>query len=432
MHLKLKQTLPPDKEVYLTLYFTLQRSVRWAAAGHVVATGQIRLSLAKSVANLLGLTGPAQLKPPLLLNHCKRPAIEVAQPFPHVLHITANTPNRTAWVFDLFQGHLTSWKRNQDSTNTLATPLKFDLYRALTNNDAGGDSPNGVPGSQGRQWRDALVHLAREHPSLQDGQSSKWEEKTVPDGTDIVEITVTSRIAPAALGWGIDVTSTYRFMAKNSNTTLTSAANGEHDGESLPCLHLHVRAKASGPWLPPNFPRFGLVTSLRQCHSAKWFGRGPGESYRDKKESQLIGTYTRAIAPDLFTNYEVPQENGNRTDVRWVEFRGQEAGTGLTDDEDGGLGAGHGKPYRLLRARFGDLDGASFSAREYTTRELDVARHPFELDGLARARRKEQGDVVEVHLDFVHHGLGTGSCGPETLPQYSLSQKEFDFEIILD
>lgn len=348
-----------------------------------------------------------------------------------MLQITTSTSNRTTWVFDTLRGHLTSWTRSHDGGNILASPLEFDLYRALTNNDAGGDDPNGVPGSQGRQWRDAGVHLARTHPSMQGGKTSQWEQKRMPDGTDVVEITVTSRIAPPVLGWGIDVTSTYRFMANNS----TSAFAEEHDG--LPeGLHIHVQAKASGPWLPPNIPRFGLVTSLRKCHSAKWFGRGPGESYRDKKESQLIGTYTRAI-DDLFTNYEVPQNNGNRTDVRWVEFRGKDVGTGLIGDEHSGLGAaGHGnsKPnYRLLRARFGDLEGASFSARKYTTRELDAARHPFELERLSRERRgAEGGDTVQVYLDWVHHGLGTGSCGPETLPQYSLSQREFDFEIILD
>lgn len=375
---------------------------------------------------MLGSTSPPMFNLPSLLNH--QPSIAVAQPLPHVLHISTNTPSRTAWTFDLLRGHLTSWTRKKDPLNILATPLRFDLYRALTNNDAGGDDPTGVPGSQGRQWRDARVHLAREHPSMQDGQFSRWEQKRLPNGTDIVEVTVTSRIAPPVLGWGIDVTSTYRFLA---NSTIPITADG-NDGGSHDSLHIHVRAKASGPWLPSNFPRFGLTTSLRKCYSAKWFGRGPDESYRDKKESQLIGTYSRTI-DDLFTNYEVPQENGNRTDVRWVEFRGEEVGTGLTDAEDGGLGAGHGKPYRLLRARFGDLDGASFSASKYTTRELDAARHPFELEGLARERREaEDIDTTVVHLDWVHHGLGTGSCGPETLPQYSLSQKEFDFEIILD
>jgi beta-galactosidase len=84
------------------------------------------------------------------------------------------------------------------------------------------------------------------------------------------------------------------------------------------------------------------------------------------------------------------------------------------------------KPERLLRARFGDFEGASFSALPYTARDLDEAKHPYEL----REWRRE--DTV-VHLDWMHHGLGTGSCGPETLPKYTLDAgKEYEVEVVLD
>lgn len=494
LRIERKKKLPSDKELYLDLFFALRKAVSWAPAGHIVATGQVQLSPPRSVASLLGSTKIPSLHEPLSLwNH--QPALSVAHPLPHVLHITTSTPSHTAWTFDLLLGQLTSWTRSQDPTNILATPLTFDIYRALTNNDAGGDDPAGAPGSQGRQWRDARVHLAHAHSSALDGQASAhWEHKHMQDGTDVVEVTVHSRIAPPVLSWGIDVTSTYRFMANSKNSIINDDVVG---GSSHDALHIHVQAKASGPWLPPTLPRFGLTTRLRDCHAATWFGRGPGESYRDKKASQLLGTYTRAMDDGLFTHYEVPQENGNRTDVRWVAFFGRKSGeattttteeggegeggiesppglrTGLeqleqlviVEQQRGGLvqgaeGAAQGKleakkekkpPCRrhasasasanasasplLLRAWFGDLAGASFSAGRYTTRELDAARHPFELENLLASRGEGGGSgttTAVVHLDWVHHGLGTGSCGPETLPQYSLSQKEFDFDIILD
>lgn len=411
----MEELLPLEKEMYLSLSFKLREAVSWAGAGHVVATGQTRI---RPRERWPALDDPTSYRD--LSNVLGSHELEVNQTGPNELHIATKSPQRTTWVFDLLQGRLTSWTRNGCPQNILATPLTFDIYRALTNNDAGGDDPKGSSGSQGREWRDARVHLAREHPSMRDGPSSKW--KLHETGRDVVEITVTSRIAPPSLGWGIDIITTYRFMANTRPATPEESPEG---------VHISVHAVMSGPWLPPTLPRFGLTTRLRGCHSTKWFGRGPGESYRDKKESQLIGLYARSI-DDLFMNYDVPQENGNRTDVRWVEFRGQGAGTGLTDVGDGGLGAGHGKPYRLLRATFGQFEGASFSAGPYTTRELDDARHPFELKDLSRERRASEGDTTVVHLDFVHHGLGTGSCGPETLPEYSLYQKEFHFELILD
>lgn len=194
------------------------------------------------------------------------------------------------------------------------------------------------------------------------------------------------------------------------------AGSDAHDA-----LHIHVNAKGSGPWFPPSLPRFGLTTSLRGCETATWFGRGPGENYRDKRESQLVGTYMRKVG-ELFTDYEVPQDNGNHTDIRWVEFRGKRLGKGDIEEHE-----------RLVRARFGGLEGASFSTSRYTVTELDEARHPFELSSLAEVREQVDGEQVTwVHLDWVHHGLGTGSCGPETRPEYALRQREFDFELVLE
>lgn len=218
------------------------------------------------------------------------------------------------------------------------------------------------------------------------------------------------------LGWGIDVTTTYRFMANTSSAPI--AGSDSHDA-----VRIRVQAKGSGPWFPPSLPRFGLATSLRGCEGVRWFGRGPGESYRDKKEAQLVGTYEKKVE-ELFTDYEVPQDNGNRTDVRWVEFRGAQRSA------EGRSGC---HKARLLRARFGGMEGASFSASRYTAAELDEARHPFELRSLAKEREdRNGGQVTWVHLDWVHHGLGTGSCGPETRPEYGLYQKDFDFEVLLD
>ena len=62
----------------------------------------------------------------------------------------------------------------------------------------------------------------------------------------------------------------------------------------------------------------------------------------------------------------------------------------------------------------------------YTTRGVDESTHPYEL------RKKKREDTI-VRLDWKHHGLGTASCGPATLPEYQLrTDEEFDFEILLD
>ena len=96
----------------------------------------------------------------------------------------------------------------------------------------------------------------------------------------------------------------------------------------------------------------------------------------------------------------MPQENGNKTDVRWVS---------LTNAEGIGLLAG-GMP--LLE----------ISAHHYSTADLTEARHTYELP-----RRPD----ITLNLDYKPTGLGGNSCGPGTLPQYRIWPAETRFSVRL-
>lgn len=243
----------------------------------------------------------------------------------------------------------------------------MDFYRALTDNDRGG---------HGKNWVERRLHQTSHHV-----RQIKWEE--IEDG---LKVEVTGRIAPPVLAWGVDTVSTFHFR-----------------GDSV---SLKIHGKPHGLLLPETFARIGITTAIKGIEAIKWWGRGPGETYNDKKYSQPIGNHTASV-DELWVDYEFPQDGGNRTDVRWVEFAGK-------DGE------------RIMRARFGDLDGASFSAMHYTTKDIDECTHPYQLH-----KRKREDTVVR--LDWKHHGQGGGSCGPPTLPQYQLQVgKEFEFEILLD
>jgi beta-galactosidase len=65
-----------------------------------------------------------------------------------------------------------------------------------------------------------------------------------------------------------------------------------------------------------------------------------------------------------------------------------------------------------------------FQVSHYRMRDVEAAGHPFEL------RRKKKEEVV-LRLDAEHHGLGSGSCGPRTLDEYSLLMSKFEFEVLL-
>jgi len=353
-------------ESYLLLSFSLKEDTNWAHAGHEVAFGQLQL------------VGPTSLVRwrPLAVPHELRPQVRLVTPSQLSIAGKAGT-----WGFDLHLGQLVRWTRPGFENNIITEPLSFALYRAVTDNDIGGRF--------GQNWRSSRLHQIKTHVL-----KTTWEEKD----SGLTEIVVTSRIAAPVLNWSVIAVTTFTFSGRD--------------------VGIKVHAKPQGQMLPGTFSRFGLQLGVAGVNNVRWFGRGPGESYCDKKLSQRMGNWAGTV-DQLFVDYEYPQDSGNRTDVRWVEFQGTPSTVGPFSSETA-------VTPRLMRARFGDLDGASFQALHYTAEDLDAAQHPYEL------KSKKRDDTI-VHLDWVHHGLGTGSCGPATLPQYELrTDQEFKFEILLD
>ncbi len=74
----------------------------------------------------------------------------------------------------------------------------------------------------------------------------------------------------------------------------------------------------------PILPRFGNNLIIGEAYKhVKWFGRGPFENYQDRNTAAFIREY-EALVSDLYYPYIRPQENGYRTDTRWVSFVNKE------------------------------------------------------------------------------------------------------------
>lgn len=149
---------------------------------------------------------------------------------------------------------------------------------------------------------------------------------------------------------------------------------------------------------PNIIPRIGVQLYMpKRFEYVSWYGRGPGESYIDSKEAGKIDIY-RVRLDDLYTPYVMPQENGNRTDLRWFSLT-DIRGKGILIDSNGPI---------------------NFSAHWYTIKDLEKARHTYEL---------EKRDFITLNVDYRHHGLGSASCGPGPLPEYTLKLSDFEFII---
>ena len=126
-----------------------------------------------------------------------------------------------------------------------------------------------------------------------------------------------------------------------------------------------------------------VVAGLEQL---EWFGRGPHETYPDRRRGARVGRW-RSSVTEQYVPYVRPQENGGRADVRWLQ---------LTEASGRGLRLALDQPRQVSVTHFRAMD-------------LATATHDVEL-----APRAES----VVHLDAAHRGLGTASCGPDTLPEY--------------
>ena len=130
------------------------------------------------------------------------------------------------------------------------------------------------------------------------------------------------------------------------------------------------------------------------------YGRGPHESYWDRKTSALVGKYTGSV-DDQFVDYSKPQENGNKTDVRWVA---------LTNENGIGLLA-IGEPT------------LSVSARHFTTNDLQGVRYTHQM-----IRR----DYITLNLDYKQMGVGgDNSWGLKVHDEYTLWPKEYKYSLRL-
>ncbi|MFR9554232.1 MAG: glycoside hydrolase family 2 TIM barrel-domain containing protein [Rikenellaceae bacterium] len=132
--------------------------------------------------------------------------------------------------------------------------------------------------------------------------------------------------------------------------------------------------------------RFGMAMGIPYSFDkTKYYGMGPFESYIDRSRSAEVSEYSFAT-DDLYYNYVMPQESGNRMGVRWASLSGKDGELKITTD-----------------TKF------AFSAWRYTAQNIEESKHPYDL---------EDGGYYTLNIDLTQAALaGTLS---EILPQYEI------------
>ncbi|TCO08843.1 glycoside hydrolase family 2 TIM barrel-domain containing protein [Natronoflexus pectinivorans] len=156
----------------------------------------------------------------------------------------------------------------------------------------------------------------------------------------------------------------------------------------------------------PEIPRFGMEMFLsRQYDNFTWYGRGPWENYSDRKLSSHVGIYNSKVA-DQYVPYTRPQENGYKTDVRWLT---------LTNDDGFGL-------------RIEGIQPLSVSALHFHTEDFDPG---YTKKGQRTVDVFEREDIV-LNVDFLQRGIGgDNSWGSHPHREYRLHDDSYSYSYII-
>lgn len=142
----------------------------------------------------------------------------------------------------------------------------------------------------------------------------------------------------------------------------------------------------------PKIPRIGMYVTLpKNFTNVEWYGKGPEESYWDRKTGQKIGRYQGKVA-EQFHSYSRPQETGNKTDVRWMTLSNGKIT--LKAQSDNQLLNSSTWPFAMTELDFNsEKDGAASAS------------------GLVPVTKKHGadikiGNVVQWNIDYQQMGVG--------------------------
>jgi beta-galactosidase len=316
--------LVPGAEAWLRITATLRDNAVWAEAGHVLAWEQFKLPAKTIKPDGRPIQEPSALK-----------LAETSDAF-----LVKGAEFSVA--FDRETGALRSFRH--DGTELISESMRPNFWRVPTDNDIENnwDRTSTIP-TGGVPVRLAVWRDAGQNRTIRAVEAVQINSQTVKVEVDAMLID----------------------GAAKHQTTYTVHGDGQVVVSTVyePTKDL------------PELPRLGMQLAIPDSlKTMTWYGRGPHDSYDDRKTSADVDVYSGPVEAFCYA-YMRPQENGNKTDVRWAAWTGEQ-GNGLM---------AIGEP--LL----------NISAWPYTMQDLEEAWHINELP---------DRDTITVNLDYRQMGIG--------------------------
>lgn len=317
------------------------------------------------------------------------------------------TSPRMQFVFNKKSGLVTSYKVNGIEYFTEGFGIQPNFWRAPNDNDYGNGQPKREQiwkqSSKNFQVVDVITASEGNNTTLtanyllSAGNLYIVKYTIYPDGVVHADITFTS-------------TDMEEGKVEVSEATLMATFSPGQE---------EARREASKLVVPRIGVRFRLPADMNQV---EYFGRGPGENYVDRQAGSFVDLYQTTADAMYTNNYVRPQENGHRTDTRWVTLS-RKNGKGLKIVADQTIG------FNALRNSVEDFDSEetinrprqwnNFTQEEIASRTEEKAKNV--LRRMTHVNDITPRNFVEVCVDMKQQGVaGFDSWGDRPLPEHSL------------
>ena len=334
--------IPEEKETFIYFCAKQKENTAWADAGYVVAEEKLLIRAAKKP-----MYTPAAN------------ALEVSE---SASAITITGQNFTA-TFSKIQGTLSGY--SYDGKILLSKGLKLNAFRLPTDND----------GRRCESWDNMGLRQLT-------AKGNTASVRKADDGNTATVTMNTTYTGKSGTTFDVDMD----FIVCADGTIMTNS---------------FIRPSQLGAVLPKLGFRLEMPSGMEHL---SWFGRGPWDSYRDRKEACLPAIYHSTVTAQR-EDYIKPQEHGTKQEVRWMSLtNGEGAGLLFVAPDKMAASAVHFRP----EDNYTDRDNRSKHTYQFKTCQTAV-----------------------VSLDAVTRGLGNASCGPDVMEKYELKAANTAFRFFI-
>lgn len=355
-------------------------------AGHVIAQEQFRLPVDR-------LQGKIKTGGPKLSVTTEGDLVKIAS-------------SDLAFVFDKAKGIVTSYKVKGTEYFDEGFGIQPNFWRGPNDNDYGSQQPK-----REQIWKQSSKNfqVTEATAEMKDGNACLAVTYLLPAGNLYI---MNYTVYPSGI---VDVDAHFTSTELKESTTEMSEAT--RTATFSPGREA-ARAEAS----KLNVPRIGVRFRLpEQMNQVEYFGRGPAENYWDRNCGSFVGLY-KTTAEEMYFPYVRPQENGHRTDTRWVELSSKKGRSlrivGLPMIE-----------FNALRNSIEDFDDeeqvnlprqwSNFTPEQVADHDEAAAKNVLRRQH--HINHVTPRDFVEVCIDYRQQGVaGFDSWGSLPEPEYTL------------